>query len=81
LIVFSLITAGHLKVRRETGAQAWLLILGVLSSAIALITFALTTLVDEPGTAIVMLVVLAFSVVINLIWKQRRANTEEPLGA
>jgi hypothetical protein len=81
LIVFSLITAGHLKVRRETGAQAWLLILGVLSSAIAPITFALTTLVDEPGTAIVMLVVLAFSVVIDLIWKQRRAKTEEPLGA
>jgi hypothetical protein len=81
LIVFSLITAGHLKVRRETGARAWLLILGVLSSAIALITFALTTLVDEPGTAIVMLVVLAFSVGIDLIWKQRRAKTEEPLGA
>jgi L-asparagine transporter-like permease len=81
LIVFSLITAGHLKVRRETGAPAWLLILSVLSSAIALITFALTTLVDEPGTAIAMLVVLAISVVIGLIWKRRRAKTEEPLGA
>lgn len=71
LVVFTLITAGHLRVRSETGAQAWLLLLGVLSSGIVLITFAVTTLVEEPGTAIAMAVVLAFSIVIDLIWKRR----------
>lgn len=72
LVVFTLITAGHLRVRRETGAQTWLLVLGVASSGIVLLTFAFTTLVDEPGTAIAMVVILAISVLIDLAWKRRR---------
>lgn len=75
LIVFTLITAGHLRVRSETGAQTWLLVLGVVTSGIVLIAFAVTTLVDEPGTAIAMLVVLLVSVVLDLTWKQRRSRS------
>jgi amino acid transporter len=71
LVVFTLITAGHLRVRSETGAQAWLLWLGVLSSGIVLVAFALTTLVDEPGTAVAMLMILAFGVAIDFAWKRR----------
>jgi amino acid transporter len=74
LVVFTLITAGHLRVRSETGAQTWLLILGVLTSGIVLVTFAVTTLVEEPGTAIAIVVVVLFSIVIDWIWKQRRAR-------
>jgi amino acid transporter len=73
LVVFTLVTAGHLRVRAETGAQAWLLVLGVLTAGIVLVTFALTTLVEEPGTAIAMVVILVVSVVIDFVWKQRRA--------
>lgn len=72
LVVFTLITAGHMRVRAETGAKTWLLLLGVLTSGIVLVAFALTTLVDEPGTAVAMLVILVISVVLDLIWKQRR---------
>jgi hypothetical protein len=61
-------------VRSETGAQTWLLILGVLTSGIVLVTFAVTTLVEEPGTAIAIVVVVLFSIVIDWIWKQRRAR-------
>jgi amino acid transporter len=71
LVVFTLITAGHLRVRSETGAKAWLLWLGVLSSGIVLVAFALTTLVDEPGTAVAMLMILAFGVAIDFAWKRR----------
>ena len=71
LVVFTLITAGHLRVRSETGAKAWLLWLGVLSSGIVLVAFALTTLVDEPGTAIAMVMILAFGVAIDFAWKRR----------
>jgi amino acid transporter len=74
LVVFTLITAGHLRVRAETGARAWLLLLGVLSSGIVLIAFAVTTLVDEPGTAIAMVAILILSIVIDFLWKQRRAR-------
>jgi amino acid transporter len=72
LVVFTLVTAGHLRVRRETGARTWLLVLGVLSSAIVLLTFAATTLIEEPGTAIAMVLILVFGIIIDLVWKQRR---------
>ena len=49
-----MIATGHLRVRHETGAQAWLLVLAVLSTVIVLATFALTTLVDEPATAVAL---------------------------
>jgi amino acid transporter len=74
LIVFTLITAGHIRVRGETGAQTWLLLLGVLSSGIVLVAFALTTLDDEPGTAIAMLVFILLSVLIDFLWKRRRTQ-------
>ena len=72
LLVFTLVTAGHLRVRGETGASAWLLILGVVTTAVVLLTFALTTLVEEPATAVAILVILALSVVLDLVWKRRR---------
>ena len=74
LVVFTLITAGHMRVRRDTGASAPLLILGVLSSGIVLFAFAFTTLVEEPGTAITMVVFVLLSIVFDLLWKQRRAK-------
>lgn len=70
LVVFALITAGHIRVRRETGAQIWLLLLGVLSSGIVLLAFDFTTLVEEPGTAITMVVVLILSILFDFLWKR-----------
>jgi amino acid transporter len=73
LIVFALVTAGHFRVRAETGARSWLLVLAVASAVIVLVTFAATTLVNEPGTAVALVVILLLSVVLDAIWKHRRA--------
>ena len=82
LMVFSLVTAGHLRVRHETGARAWLLTLAILSSAIVLITFIFTTLVHEPGTIIAIAVITAVSIALDYGWKSRRgtapAATDSP---
>jgi amino acid transporter len=72
LLVFTLVTAGHLRVRAETGANAWLLIFGVITTAVVLLTFAFTTLVEEPATAVAIVVILVLSVVLDLVWKRRR---------
>ena len=61
-----MITAAHLRVRKETGAQAWILVLGILSTVTVLVTFALTTLVDEPATAATLVAILVISIVIDL---------------
>jgi amino acid transporter len=72
LIVFGLVTAGHLRVRHETGARTWLLVLAIAASAVVLVAFTLTTLVDEPKTAVAMVFILVVSVAVDLVWKRAR---------
>jgi amino acid transporter len=73
LVVFTLITIGHIRVHQETGARVWVLVLAVAMTTIVLVTFAFTTLVDEPGTAIAFVVIVLLSIVLDLIWKRSRA--------
>jgi amino acid transporter len=72
LFVFALVTAAHLRVRRETGAQTWLLIAAITTAIVVLVTFALTTLVEEPATAVTIVAIVAVSAAIDLWWKRRR---------
>jgi len=78
LCVFGMIATAHLRVRHETGASAWLLVLAVLSTVIVLATFASTTLVEEPATAAALLVILALSVAADLGWKRARDRRQLP---
>ena len=75
LVVFTLVTLGHLRIRHETGAQLWLLILADVTTIVVLVAFAFTTLVDEPATAVALVVILALAVVLDLWWKRRRGST------
>jgi amino acid transporter len=72
LLVFALVTAGHLRVRAETGARAWLLMLGVVTATVVFVTFAFTTLVEEPATAVAMVVILTLSILLDFMWKRAR---------
>ena len=73
LIVFALVSAGHLRVRHETGANLAMLVLAIASAVIVLVAFAFTTLVDEPGTAIALVVILLLSIVLDAVWKRAGA--------
>ena len=72
LIVFTLITVGHLRVRHETGARVGVLLLGLASTTIVLVTFVFTSLVDEPATAALLVVILLLGVALDVVWKHRR---------
>jgi hypothetical protein len=72
LVVFALVTAGHVRVRTETGARLPILLIGLASIVVVLVAFVFTTLVEEPGTAIALVVILVLSVVLDLWWKRRR---------
>jgi amino acid transporter len=79
LVVFTLVTAGHLRVRTETGARAWLLVLAIVTTVVVLVTFAFTTLVDEPATAVALMVILLLSIALDVGWKRTRdARTGSP---
>ncbi len=78
LVVFALVDVGHLRVRAETGARPWLLVLAVATTVVVLLTFAFTTLTDEPATAVALVVILAVSVILDVGWKlvrDRRSAT------
>ena len=79
LCVFAMIATAHLRVRDETGASAWLLVVAVLSTVIVLATFALTTLVEEPATAVTLLAILALSIAADAMWKRARDRGPEPV--
>ena len=68
LVVFALVTAGHLRVRSETGAKAWVLVVAIVTTVVVLVTFAFTTLVEEPATALALVVILLLSVGLDLGW-------------
>ena len=72
LLVFGMVSIGHLRVHRETGAQPLVLILAVATTAIVLVTFSITTLPDEPATAVALVVIVALSIAADLLWKRSR---------
>jgi amino acid transporter len=72
LLVFTLVTAAHLKVRRETGANLAVLLVAITSTIVVLTTFVFTTLVDEPWTAVALVAILAVSIAVDAWWKRRR---------
>jgi amino acid transporter len=72
LLVFALVTVGHLRVRSETGASTALLVLGIGTTAAVLVTFTFTTLVDEPATAVTLVGIVLLSIVLDVLWKLRR---------
>ena len=65
LTIFGLVTCAHLRVFRDTGAQRWLLVLGLSVIVITLVTFTFTTLVDELATMFALLGILVVSLALD----------------
>ena len=75
LVVFALVTGGHLRIRSDTGARTWLLVLAEVCTVAVLVNFVITTLVHEPGTMIAIGAVLVISVGLDIAWKRTRPQT------
>ena len=83
LLIFTFITAAHFRVRSETRANAGILAVAIVSAAVVLVTFIVTTLIHEPASVVTLLAILALSVVLDLGWKRTRAGrapSEPPTG-
>ena len=46
--------------------------IGVTATVIVLVTFAVTTLVEEPSTLVAIVVVLLVSIGVDIAWKRSR---------
>jgi len=76
LLVFSTVTLAHFRVRRETGANLFVLIVALIATLGTFVVFCTTTLVDEPATAIALVVIIALAITIDRVWKRVRAARE-----
>jgi amino acid transporter len=74
LLIFTLITAAHFRVRTETGANVVLLTVAIVAAGGVLLTFVFTTLIHEPASLITLLAILVLSVALDFGWKRVRAN-------
>jgi amino acid transporter len=81
LLIFTFITAAHFRVRSETGAKAWILVLAIGAAAVVLLTFIFTTLIHEPASIVTLAGVLVLSVALDYGWKRTRDHRANSVQA
>ena len=74
LLIFTLITAAHFRVRSQTGASAVVLTVAIVAAGGVLLTFVFTTLIHEPASMVTLGVILVLSTGLDLGWKRVRSD-------
>jgi amino acid transporter len=77
LMIFGLVTIGHLRITSDTGASRPILYLALATVAIAFVTFCVTTLVQEPLSIVTLVAILGISVALDVGWSRRRPQPTE----
>ena len=72
LLIFTFVTISHIRVRHETGAKLWVLVIGLVTLLATLFSFATTTLAEEPATATALVGLLVLAVALDFGWKRVR---------
>ena len=76
LIIFSMVAIGHLRIRRQTGANVAMLGIGLVATAGTLAVFATTTLADDRASAIALIGTVILSIALDVWWKWTRHQHE-----
>src|SRR5215467_2485674 len=74
LVIFTLITVAHLRIRDETGANVLILVTAIAAAAVVLVTFVFTTLIHEPASIITLIGILVLGIALDFGWKRVRDN-------
>jgi amino acid transporter len=72
--IFLITSLAALRLRAETGSQAWVIVLGITATAFVLVVFGVQTLRESPQTFVAMVAVVILAVVLDLIWSRVRAR-------
>ena len=80
LMIFALVTVGHLRIRAQTGARLSILVLALATTGITLLTFIFTTLIQEPRSIVTLLAILAASVALDVGWSRVRSGRVAATG-
>ncbi len=74
LLIFLVITVGHIRIRRETGASAAVLSIAVLTVVVTLLGFFATTLTTSPTSLVAFVALAVVAVVVDTVWRIVRAR-------
>src|SRR5580693_268148 len=72
LVIFTMITAAHLRIRSETGANLLMLVLAIVAAGAVFVTFVFTTLIHEPASIATLAGILVLSLALDYGWKHFR---------
>jgi amino acid transporter len=76
LIVYGTVSAGHLRVHRDTGAKPWLLVVAVvLNAALFALLLGYTIHTGPASTWITLLAVLVLSFVFEIVYRKRTGRS------
>ena len=78
LVIFTMITAAHVRIRAETGAKLPILVLAIVAAGAVFVTFVFTTLIHEPASIVTLLVILALSIGLDYGWKHFQSGKPKP---
>lgn len=69
LAIFALVTIAHMKMRKETGASMFILILALIGTIVAILLFSWFTLLTSPQTFAILVAIIILAWVIEGIWR------------
>ncbi len=78
LALFVLVGVAGYRLRRETGAHAWLVLVGISVTLVVLAFFAVDTVRNAPQTFAAIVVVATLAVFLDFVWKRARGDVEAP---
>ena len=81
LIIFALVTLGHLRITADTGANRVILLVALTAVVVTLATFAVTTLIKEPASIIMLVAIVIASVLLDWGWSSRHPRQPHPGAA
>src|SRR5690349_15349135 len=79
LVIFTMITAAHLRIRSETGASLPMLVLAIVAAGAVFVTFVFTTLIHEPASIVTLLAIVVLSIGLDYGWKRSRPSSPVPV--
>jgi amino acid transporter len=81
LMAFFLITAGHLRIRERTGGNLIILLIAELTTAVVLLSFIFTSLINEPRSIVVLIGILIVSFIFDVLWSRPHPREAAPQTA
>ena len=79
LLVYAAVNFGHLRIREETGAKAWIIAVSVLSCLSLFVVLSIYIIRNEPAAYIALIVTLVVSFVIEVVYRRVRGRTFKQL--